>query len=295
MTQSPLPRPPAGLQAMRRLNPAGSINLSAIADHRVSLHLSERTRTHCRESGRPFLRERGHIDLTPALTVGGFDADAESASLEVRIPCGFLQHVSDELPVRSAQSGLEARHMIQDERLTHLMLAIDAEQRTGALGGRLYLDSLGVALAVQLLTHHAAPAPPVRTGLSPAQLQRVIDFIDTHLDSALSLEQLASVAGASSSHLQRGFRSSRGVSVHQYIIRRRVEKARVLLMRRSLPASEVALVAGFSHQSHMTRWMRRLLGVTPRELLMRSEHQRAKRCHATISTSCQDNPEAIGE
>lgn len=254
---------------MRRANPAGVVKLPAIADHRVSLHLSERTLTRCRESTRLFLRERGHIDLTPAQSVGGFDTETESASLEVRIPSGFIQDVADTLPARSAQSGLEERHMIQDERLTHLLLAMDAEQRTGALGGNIYLDSLGVALAVQLLTHHAAPAPLPRAGLSPIQLQRVIDFVEAHLDSRLSLHQLANIAGVSSSHLQRGFRSSRGISVHQYVIRRRVEKARVLLTGRLLPASEVALVAGFSHQSHMTRWMRRLLGVTPRELLLR--------------------------
>lgn len=164
-----------------------------------------------------------------------------------------LLTVADNLPVRSAQSGLEERHMIQDERLTHLLLAMDAEQRSGALGGHIYLDSLGVALAVQLLTHHAAPAPLPRAGLSPIQLQRVIDFVEAHLDSRLSLHQLANIAGVSSSHLQRGFRWSRGISVHQYVIRRRVEKARVLLTGRLLPASEVALVAGFSHQSHMTR------------------------------------------
>jgi AraC family transcriptional regulator len=156
--------------------------------------------------------------------------------------------------------------MVDDERLMHLLLAIDAEQRTGATGGRLYLDSLGIAIAVQLLSHHTAPASAPRAGLSTVQLQRVIDFIEAHLDSTLPLHQLASIAGVSSSHLQRGFRSSRGISVHQYVIHRRVEKARVLLMGQSLPATEVAFMAGFSHQSHMSRWMRRLLGVTPREL-----------------------------
>lgn len=82
----------------------------------------------------PFLVVGGHVDVTPAHTAGGFDSDIESTSLEVRIPCGFLQHVSNELPVRPAHSGLEARHMIEDERLMHLLLAIDAEQRTGAAG-----------------------------------------------------------------------------------------------------------------------------------------------------------------
>jgi AraC family transcriptional regulator len=42
-----------------------------------------------------------------------------------------------------------------------------------------------------------------------------------------------------------------------------VEHARTLLLQHAMPASEAALAAGFAHQSHMARWMRRLLGVVP--------------------------------
>jgi AraC family transcriptional regulator len=48
---------------------------------------------------------------------------------------------------------------------------------------------------------------------------------------------------------------------------RRVEKARSLLLRGTSAASEVAFAAGFAHQSHMARWMRRILGVRPLELM----------------------------
>jgi AraC family transcriptional regulator len=59
------------------------------------------------------------------------------------------------------------------------------------------------------------------------------------------------------------FKRSFGVPVHEYVIQRRVERARTLLLRGALPASQVALDAGFSHQSHMARCMRRVLGITP--------------------------------
>ncbi|MNN49789.1 Helix-turn-helix domain protein [compost metagenome] len=55
--------------------------------------------------------------------------------------------------------------------------------------------------------------------------------------------------------------------MHEYVIRRRVERARTLLLQRELPASQVALEAGFSHQSRMARCMRRILGATPRQLV----------------------------
>jgi AraC family transcriptional regulator len=63
--------------------------------------------------------------------------------------------------------------------------------------------------------------------------------------------------------------------VHQYVVQRRVERARTLLLQGRLSASQVALETGFAHQSHMAHWMNRLLGVTPRELA------RAGETHAT--------------
>jgi AraC family transcriptional regulator len=57
-----------------------------------------------------------------------------------------------------------------------------------------------------------------------------------------------------------------GVPVHQYVIQRRVERARTLLLQGKLNASQIALDTGLAHQSHMAHWMGRPLGVTPREL-----------------------------
>jgi AraC family transcriptional regulator len=63
------------------------------------------------------------------------------------------------------------------------------------------------------------------------------------------------------------FPQSLGLPVHQYVMRRRVERAKRLLLSGEAPISETALAAGFAHQSHMTQWMKRILGVTPRALI----------------------------
>lgn len=258
-------RPPAGICALRRDNPVGRVELLAIAEHRVSFHLSEHTWTVCRETGQRFVRRRGDIDLTPARSIGGFDAHAPSQTLEVRLSSGFLQRIAEEVRERGARVSLATRHLLRDEGLAGVLCAMDAEVRAGFPGGRLYLDSLGAALAVRLLGAHAEPSPAA-AALSAAQVRRVADFIEAHLDTELSLERLAGVAGTSRSYLQRAFKASHGVPLHRYVVQRRVERARELLRGAGLPASEVALLAGFAHQSHMARWMRRLLGVTPRQL-----------------------------
>ena len=257
--------PPAGIRALRRDNPVGHVELGAIAEHRVSLHLSEHTWTVCRETGQRFARRRGDIDLTPARSIGGFDAHAPSQTLEVRMPTGFLQRIAEEVRERGVRASLATRHLLRDEGLQAVLCAMDAEVRAGFPSGRLYLDSLGTALAVRLLDAHAATVP-APDALSATQVRRVADFIEAHLDTELSLDRLAGVAGTSRSYLQRSFKARHGVSLHRYVVQRRVERAQELLRSAALPASEVALLAGFSHQSHMARWMRRLLGVTPRQL-----------------------------
>ena len=77
---------------------------------------------------------------------------------------------------------------------------------------------------------------------------------------------MSRVAGASSSHLRTWFKAAMGVTLHRYVLRRRVERACVLLRRGDLSTSEVAALTGFAHQSHLAHWMRRETGQTPRDL-----------------------------
>jgi AraC family transcriptional regulator len=108
--------------------------------------------------------------------------------------------------------------------------------------------------------------PRPARGLSPARMQRVLDYVEAHLERPLTLAVLAREAGSSSAHFRHWFKVETGTTVHRYVVRRRVARARTLLLQGELRTSEVALAAGFAHQSHMARWMRRELGLTPREL-----------------------------
>jgi AraC family transcriptional regulator len=117
-----------------------------------------------------------------------------------------------------------------------------------------------------LLRRSAPVALPRATGLPKRRLKRVFDYIREHISQDLSLQELATVAGLSSSHFKVQFRESTGMPVHQYVIAARVEHALNLLVRTSVPVADVALQAGFSNQSHLSRHLRRLHGVTPAAL-----------------------------
>jgi len=143
------------------------------------------------------------------------------------------------------------------------------EMESAYPSGRLYLDGLALAVASRLVARHSSVAKQAEEqnrGLGGRRLKQVLSFIEDQLAEDLSAEQIAAVAGTSASHLNTLFRISMGVPIHQYVIQRRVDRAKTLLMRNGLSMAEIALASGFAHQSHMARQMRRVLGFTPRAL-----------------------------
>jgi AraC-like DNA-binding protein len=93
------------------------------------------------------------------------------------------------------------------------------------------------------------------------------EYVEEHLASP-SLEQMAAVARLSPYHFARQFKIATGVSPHQYVIARRVERARELLLGGTdLSLAEVAAQAGFSDQSQFSHHFKRLVGITPGQFL----------------------------
>jgi AraC family transcriptional regulator len=93
----------------------------------------------------------------------------------------------------------------------------------------------------------------------------VVEYIEEHLDAGPTLAQLAAVVGLNTYHFARQFKAATGLPPHQYVIARRVERAKQLLQAGTdLSLAEVALSAGFSDQSQFSRHFKRLVGVTPR-------------------------------
>jgi len=105
--------------------------------------------------------------------------------------------------------------------------------------------------------------PHFSGGLPPRVLQRVRDYVETHLEGSISLQDLASTAGLSTSHFIRAFKRSAGVTPHRYLLQRRVRRALGLLAETTLALSEVAMASGFADQSHFCRQFRKLVGATP--------------------------------
>ena len=256
-----------GLRVGLQTTPAGVVQLQALSDHRLKIHAGAPVRGACRLQR--FHYTRGDIDIIPAGVSDVWHEDDSSTSLMLQLSPSLLRRAAEDLGGDTDRAGLELRHQIRDPQIEHIAWALDAERAAGYPGGLLYTETLGSALAIHLLGRYPASLRLAR-GLSKPQLRRVTSYIEEYLDQDLSLSRLAEVAEVSASHLKTLFKRSTGLPVHEYVIQRRVERAKSLLMHGELPASQVALEAGFAHQSHMARWMRRVLGVTPRSLMVRS-------------------------
>ena len=110
-----------------------------------------------------------------------------------------------------------------------------------------------------------------RCGLPGRMLRCIEGYIDVHLQRNLSVEELASHLGISTSYFARSFRSSVGLAPHAYVIRRRLMRAQELLVSTDLPIVDIALATGFADQSHFCRRFQQMTGEPPRTY--RLQHQ----------------------
>ena len=100
--------------------------------------------------------------------------------------------------------------------------------------------------------------------LPQAILRRVKEYMEAHLQDNLSLDQLARETRYSRGHFLRMFRAATGMAPHQYLTKRRIERAkRMLRDEEATSLIDIAARCGFSSQSHMTRVFREQTGVTP--------------------------------
>jgi AraC family transcriptional regulator len=250
--------------------PAGLIDVAPALDHVVGIHVGPPVREACRIDGRVHrrLQTEGDIDILPAGLSGVWEDETAGTVLLLRMTQAFWREAADGMGVDPEQAQLDPRFQLKDPRIEHIGWALKAELEADEPGGPLYTESLGNALAVHLLRRYAGAATiRPRRGLSAVQRRRVLDHIEGHLDDRMSLSELAAVAGISVSHFKSLFKATTGLSVHRYVMERRVERAKTLLLGGALPMSAIALEAGFAHQSHMARAMRRILGVTPSAVL----------------------------
>ncbi len=107
----------------------------------------------------------------------------------------------------------------------------------------------------------------LRGSLKGDVILRIEAHILSRLKEAIEVGELARIAGCSPFHFSRLFTRSVGLTPYRYVVHLRLKCAVQLLYQRELSSAQVAARTGFADQSHLSRWIRRVYGVSIRQLL----------------------------
>jgi len=240
--------------------------------YRLSINTGAAVWATCCRPGRPrrYLRTPGGINFAPPGATVGWVMDSPVSLLKLSVPRTLIRTAAQDLDLDARTLDFATAIQVREAQIEWLARALQAEDAAGNPHGLLFRESLGLALSIVLVRKFACASAGagIEAGrLAPLQLQRITDYIETHLGRQdLSLRELAGVAGMSVSHFKSLFKRRTGVSAHRFVVQRRVERAAALLRVGHLSITDVALETGFAHATHLARWTRRLLGASPRQL-----------------------------
>lgn len=177
----------------------------------------------------------------------------------------FLDQVETELDKRPSGS-VHQLYGSEDTVLRNLILLLAKEAEAGGPSGRVYAESLSTALATRLLFAGRSLPQPRAAAASPLPrriLRRVLDRMETELDSDMTLTLLAAESGYSRTHFYRMFMAATGQTPHRYLLELRLKKAESLLADPSLSLIDIAFACGFSSHAHFSTAFRSRFGFSP--------------------------------
>jgi AraC family transcriptional regulator len=261
----------AGLQATRfRAAPGSELYQPAMTHHRLLLITRPPEKLDLLYDGvkRHVPHPVGSISLLPAGSPARWRWSGRKDTLNVYLEPLLVARVATEAfdldPARVTVPPLDGLDL---PPLRAAMAAVDAELTSGGAGGPLAAESLANVLAVHLIRHVLAPHRPAprRDGRLPRErLRAIVEYIEERLDASPTLEQMSAVARLSPYHFARQFKQATGLPPHQYVIARRIERAKQLLQAGTdLSLANLAAHVGFCDQSQFSHHFKRLVGVTP--------------------------------
>jgi AraC family transcriptional regulator len=235
--------------------------------HFVCLHLSEPVPIVWQSQGK---HGKKFIESGSILLVSRGNEDSISFTKAVRRILLNLEATLLQQAFPEGDTGRDVEFIDQwgvpDPQVEYILRALEADLEAGIPAGRLFGESLLCALAMHLQTRYAVILPAIpkpRHGLPRARLSKVVEYIEAHIDRDIALTDLAATVGMSAHYFSELFKQSVHFSPHQYVLRRRIERARKLLNDPAITVFEAAIRSGFTDQSHFTKIFRRIVGVTP--------------------------------
>jgi len=212
--------------------------------------------------------ESGSLTFVPAGTAYVWRTEGPISFAHLYIDPRHLEGVlARELDTEGQGASLNGGVGLRDPILEPLLERMILEIRNAEYPSKLLLDCLFESLCIRLAQRHTSESPrrPSRpVSLAPHRLRRVLEFMDASIGCDISLLELADAAGTSQSHFSHAFQLATGSSPYRYLLRRRVEYAKVLLVTGSGSLEAVSSACGFNSRQQFGVMFKQAIGVSPK-------------------------------
>jgi AraC family transcriptional regulator len=241
--------------------------VSGLPHHAIALHLGGSTLVEKWRDGRLLGHHArvGSVSLVPALATTQWVLAGHSRVAHLYVDPQQLSLLADGSEASNPEAELRDFYGEKDDFLASLIRAVIAQ---GGAPDRLAHDEMMTVVGKHLLRTYALGRPcatgPQRVTLTAAVLRRLFNHIEERIAGELRLAELAAIARLSEDHFLRAFKAAVGQTPHQFVLGRRIVRARELLERTLMPVQAVALETGFRGPSHFAAAFRQQLGTSPR-------------------------------
>jgi AraC-like DNA-binding protein len=171
-----------------------------------------------------------------------------------------LEEAAKDLHGAGDRKGLFEESVITDPAMWRALL--DLHATLSGSDSLLERSSSLFAGLTRLMSRSSSNRRKVKATIAPLSLERAREYLQASWAKAVSLDELAEVAGLSRFHLLREFRKRYGLPPHAYQLQLRILRAKEMLFL-GMPPGDVALKVGFYDQAHFTHALKRYVGVSP--------------------------------
>ena len=196
--------------------------------------------------------------------------EKQSEWLSIEIEPEVLTRIAKESGL-SGDLELEYQVLFCDPTILNIAQLFKAEVVKSGVAEEIYVESLRNLLAIHLIRNYSSigrnnldkQLAKTTRSLNVLQVKQLQDFIEDNLDQKITIVQLAAIVHLSQFHFARAFKEAVGITPHRYLVKRRIERAKILLTVTRLSIQEIAIRVGYINISHFTRQFRKYVGATP--------------------------------
>ena len=254
---------PGGLVQMTVGEPPGRIHVDAAPGSVLMFNISPVQGLRQTRDGRSFVSDmlHGEMTLMPRGVPSEWSWNSTCDRLDVI--------VSPDMFGDGSQLDVVDRFAFRDAEMEAICRDLYRKFGRSRLPEPLYVESQLTKLGTLLLLRHSTASEGDRVvpsgGLTRNKARRVLDYVESNLGRELTLIELARIAELSLHHFARMFKRTIGVTPYRYVLERRVERAKAMLLTPKATLVEIGLSLGFDSQSHFTSAFGRMVGATPAE------------------------------